>query len=142
MLKNLIMLIFVGLFSVACARAQKSNDDAAAKIYGDWTGESICADKQKFPACKDEKVVYHFSKSSEAGKIHLAADKIVNGANEAMGEFDFVYDAAAGTLICEFTFNKNHGIWEFQVNGDVIEGTLKTLPEKTLVRNVKVKKSK
>lgn len=144
MLKKLPMLaavIFVSLFAASCGSAQTTNSDAA-KIYGDWTGESTCVDKQKFPACKDEKVVYHFSKSKDdASKIHLVADKIVNGVNEYMGEFDFTFDAAKQTLVSEFTFNGNHGIWEFKVEGSAIEGTLKMLPDKTLVRQVKVKKA-
>ena len=147
MWKNSIIsaaLIFAGLLTAACAQAQTTTSgDAAAKIYGDWTGESICVDKQKFPACKDEKVVYHFSKSTaDAGKIHLAADKIVNGAGELMYELDFTYDAADKMLSAEFTINGNHGIWEYKITGGEMEGTLKMLPDQTLVRRIKVKKSR
>ncbi|HEY0426789.1 MAG TPA: hypothetical protein VGC76_03180 [Pyrinomonadaceae bacterium] len=135
-------MIFVSLFAASCTGAQTTKTGDAAKIYGDWTGESICADKQKFPACKDEKVVYHFSKSKEnASKVHLVADKIVNGANEYMGEFDFTFNSAKNTISSEFTINGNHGIWEFKIDGDAMEGTLKMFPEKTLVRQVKVKKA-
>lgn len=96
MLRNLSMfaaVIFVSLF----AANKLTTSDAAAKIYGDWTGESICVDKQKFPACKHEKGIYHFPKSKkDASKIHLVADKIVNG--------------------------------------ETIVGTLKMLPDKTIVK--------
>lgn len=143
MLKSLTIcaaMIFAGLLAAGCTKAQ--TNDPAAKIYGDWTGESICKNKEKYPACKDEKVVYHFSKSTaDASKIHLVADKIVDGKNEYMGEFDFTYDAAKNTLTAEFTFKQNRGIWEFIVSGNSIEGTLKDLPDKTLIREVKVKKS-
>ncbi|MGC2238775.1 MAG: hypothetical protein WA584_21650 [Pyrinomonadaceae bacterium] len=143
MLKNSIMfaaLIFVSLFAAGCGKAQTTND-AAAKIYGDWMGESNCVDKEKHPACKDEKVVYHFSKSTDdASKIHLAADKIVDGKNELMYELDFTYDAAKNTISGEFTKNQYHGIWEYQITGDTMEGTLKMLPDKTLARQIKVKK--
>lgn len=144
MLKNLSMfaaVIFISLFAAGGGRAQTTTNDAAAKIYGDWTGDSICVDKQKFPACKDEKVVYHFSKSKEdAGKIHLVADKIVGGANELMYELDFTFDAAKNTISGEFNVNGNHGIWEYKIDGGTMEGTLKMLPDKTLVRQIKVKK--
>ena len=55
---------------------------------------------------------------------------------------DFVYDAQKQTLSREFTRNNRHGIWEFSVKGDMIEGTLTTLPDKSLVRRVKVQKDK
>jgi hypothetical protein len=135
----LTMLMLLGLTVNACAQAQQTNE--ATKIYGTWTGESVCTDKKKFPACKDEQVVYRFSKSTaDAKKIHLVAEKIVNGANELMGELDFTFDAAQNTLTCEFTINQTHGIWEFKVAGDTMEGTLKILPEKALARQIKVKK--
>jgi hypothetical protein len=144
MLKKLFAfacLIVVSLFAADCSRAQQTTNADASKIYGDWTGESVCADKQKFPACKDENIVYHFSKSAaDQSKIHLAADKIVGGANELMYEMDFTYDAAANTITSEFTINSNHGIWEYKIVGGTIEGTLKMLPEKTLVRQVRIKK--
>ena len=135
----LTMLMLLGLTVSACAQARQTNE--ASKIYGTWTGESICANKKKFPACKDEQVVYHFSKSTaDAAKIHLAAEKIVNGTNELMYEQEFTFDAAQNTLTGEFTVNRFHGVWEYKVAGDTMEGTLKILPEKTLARQIKVKK--
>lgn len=139
---RILKLIFVSAvlaLTASCAVAQ-TND--ASKIYGDWTGDSICVNKEKFPACKDEKVVYHFSKSSaDASKIHIVADKIVDGKNEFMGEFDLDYNAASKTLSAEMTTNKYRMIWEFKINGNTIEGTLKDLPDKTLIREIKVKKT-
>ena len=69
-------------------------------------------------------------------------DKIVNGKPETMGVFDFVYDAEKQTLSSEFTRNDRHGIWEFALTGDLMDGTLDTLPDKTIVRRIKVKKDK
>jgi len=141
MLKKSLMLAILMLFGLSAACAQAAQTNEAAKIYGTWTGESVCTDKKKFPACKDEQVVYRFSKSdADAKKIHLAAEKIVNGKNEPMGEQDFTFDAAQNTLTCEFTINQTHGIFEFKVTADTMEGTLKILPEKTLAREIKVKK--
>lgn len=142
MLKKSLMLaisMLFGLTVAACAQARQTNE--AAKIYGTWTGESICTDKKKHPACKDEQVVYHFTKSTaDAKKIHLAAEKIVNGANELMYEQEFTFDPAQNALTGEFTVNQTHGVWEYKVTGDTMEGTLKILPEKTLARQIKVKK--
>jgi stress response protein SCP2 len=135
-------MLFAGLLTVSCAKAQTTVNTSVAKIYGDWTGESICVDKKNHPACKDEKVVYHFSKSTaDAAKIHLAADKIVDGRNELMYELDFIFDAAAGVISAEFTVNGNHGVWEYKISGSEMEGTLKMFPDKTLARTIKVKKT-
>jgi hypothetical protein len=59
-----------------------------------------------------------------------------------MGTFDFVYDARRRTLTSEFKNDRVHIIFEFAVEGDLLEGTLAILPDRTLVRRIKVKKDK
>jgi hypothetical protein len=59
-----------------------------------------------------------------------------------MGVLDFKYDGAKQTLTCDFTRGHTHGIWEFTVQKDTMEGTLIVLPDKILARRVKVKKEK
>jgi len=60
-------------------------------ILGSWRGTSRCVDKAHFPACKDEQVIYDVQrKGSARDTVTLRADKVVNGARELMGEFDFV----------------------------------------------------
>jgi len=110
-----------------------------SKILGDWTGESICAGNN--PSCHDEKVIYHFSRSqADPQKLTLAADKIVDGKPEPMGELEFTYDAAKQSLTGEFQNARYHGLWEFKIKGDTMEGTLTLLPEKTIGRRVKVER--
>jgi hypothetical protein len=112
-----------------------------SKLVGDWFGESVCVNKEKFPACNDEKVVYHVVVASgKTDTVTITADKIVNGNPETMGTFDFIYDARRQTLTSEFKNGRVHIIFEFAVKGDLLEGTLSNLPEKTLVRRIKVKK--
>lgn len=114
-----------------------------SKLVGDWVGESICVNKEKFPACNDEHVVYHVAVASgKTDTVTIAADKIVNGKPEAMGTFDFVYDARTQTLTSEFKNERVHAIFELTVKGDLLEGTLSTLPERTVVRRIKVKHDK
>ena len=114
-----------------------------SKLVGDWSGESICVNKEKFPACNNERVVYHVVVASgKTDTVTLTADKIVNNKPETMGTFDFVYNAQRQTLTSEFKNDKVHIIFEFAVKGDVLEGTLATLPDRTLVRRIKVKKDK
>lgn len=114
--------------------------DGESKLVGNWTGESICVGDN--PSCHDEKVIYHISKaaSGEAGKFTIAADKIVNGKPELMGVLDFKYDEGKGTLVGEFQNARYHGVWEYTVKGNVMEGTLSLLPGKTIVRRAKLKK--
>ena len=112
-----------------------------SKLVGDWSGESICVNKEKFPACNNERVVYHVVVASgKTDTVTITADKIVNNKPETMGTFDFVYDARRQTLTSEFKNDRVHIIFEFAVKGDVLEGTLSHLPEKTVVRQIKVKK--
>ena len=134
--------ILIGIRALA-AQKESSNQPKAAspQVVGNWKGESLCVNKEKFPACNDEQVVYHIKKSAAAPDVvTIAADKIVNGKPEEMGVFDFKYDSGKGTLMCEFTRNAGRGVWEFAIKGDSMEGTLTTLPEKYLVWKIKVKR--
>ena len=135
-------LIIASLFATESSAQNKHDDvDNREKLIGDWTGESIC--QGYHPACHDEKVVYHISKTPDKpDTVTLAADKIVDGKSELMGILEFKYDSEKGTLTNEFTRGNTHGLWELTVKGDTMEGTLIILPDKTIGRRVKVKKVK
>jgi len=134
--------VLCGFFAV-CPTVVQAQSGEISKLAGDWVGESVCVNKEKFPACKDEHVVYHVVVTSgKTDTVTVTADKIVNGKPEEMGTFDFVYDARRQTLTSEFKNERVHGIFELAVKGDLLEGTLSTLPERTLVRRIKVKKDK
>src|SRR5690242_8039634 len=82
------------------AQVEKNEDlqDGVAHLLGDWSGESICVNKEKFPACKDEVVIYHITKvADKPNTVNLSADKIVDGKPEFMGAFDCIYDAKKQT---------------------------------------------
>lgn len=122
----------------ATGRAQRFAADGS-KLVGNWTGESLCVGNH--PACHDEKVIYRITRPPDAkGIVSIAADKIVDGKPEPMGVLDLKYDGEKGTLVGEFTNARYHGLWEFTVKGDVMEGTLSLLPAKEIVRRVKVRK--
>jgi len=123
------------------ARQGDKGSDSLSKVLGDWEGESVCVDKNR-PACKDEHVVYHVKKKDggEPEAVTMRADKIVNGRPEEMGTLDCAYDEAKSALTCEFTVNGTHGVFEYEVRGDEMEGTLKLLPAGTLGRKIKVRK--
>lgn len=149
-MKRIWMLLWCltlgGLFTAHPLSAQEGKPkaergDAISGLVGNWSGESVCVDKEKFPACNDEQVVYRIAVTSgKSDGVTITMDKLVNGKPETMGVLDFIYNARTHTLSAEFTRNRRHGVWEFVVTGDALEGTLSTLPDKTLVRRVKVKK--
>ena len=139
-----IRLVGAMIISAACLLmggqgATIAARDAGSDLVGNWIGESICVGNR--PACHDEQVIYRITKAPDAsGNVTITADKIVNGKPELMGVLDFKYDSEKRTLVCDFTRGDTHGLWEFTVNGNTMEGTLMVLPDKTLVRRVKVKK--
>lgn len=125
--------------NLRCQPAATSVHPAPASVLGTWKGESICVGNR--PACKNEIVVYRFE--SVAGKydvVLLLADKIIEGKRIPMGKLEFRYDQAKGELSCEFTIRQTHGLWQYKVSGDTMEGTLVLLPDRELGRRVKVKR--
>lgn len=122
-------------------RPGEARGGGITELVGNWSGESVCVDKEKFPACNDERVVYRVAVApGKSDTVTITMDKIVDGRPETMATLDFAYDAQKHTLSGEFTRNNRRGIWEFVVKGDSLEGTLSTLPERALVRRIKVKK--
>jgi hypothetical protein len=110
-----------------------------ASVIGTWKGESICVGNH--PACKNEIAVYRFE--AVAGKsdvVVLFGDKIIEGKRVPMGKLEFQFNEVKGELSCDFTINQTHGLWQFKVSGDQMEGTLVTLPSRDLVRRVNVKR--
>jgi len=115
------------------------NSASSDSPYGTWRGESICVGNR--PACKDEIVVYRFEQvAGKPGLVLLLADKIINGERMPMYKLEFQYDQANRTLSCEFTRRQTHGLWQYTISGDSMEGTLVLLPHKELGRRIKVKR--
>ncbi len=139
--KSVLILCAVMLLSTTFVALTASPAQQASSLVGDWTGDSICAGGN--PSCHDEHVVYHISvDSADATKVKIAADKIVDGKPEPMGEVILKYDAAKQTLTGDLQTARYKGIWEFTVKGDIIEGTLSIFsPEKTVARRIKVQKN-
>jgi hypothetical protein len=135
------LLISALLFSLtpslqsAAARLRPNS----ASVIGTWKGESICVGNR--PACKNEIVVYRFEAvPGKAGVVLLFADKIIEGERVPMGKLEFQYNEAKGELSCEFTRNQTHGLWEFKLSGDSMEGGRVLLPAREPGRVVKVKR--
>jgi hypothetical protein len=99
---SLIIVLFLSLgFSVAQSQT--------VSLAGDWIGESICFGSN--PSCHDENVIYHISVDpSDATKVKIAADKIVNGKPEFMGDILLKYDAAKQTLTGDLQNSRYQGL--------------------------------
>ena len=140
-LKSITMFAAILFVFSGCASPQTQG--SIEKVIGDWYGESKCTGNN--PSCHDEVVVYHISRiEKEPSKVHLSADKIIDGKPEFMGEFDFVFDEKKNTLTAEFKIPRTGGtgVWLFKIDGDKIEGTLTILPENEVGRVVKVARKK
>jgi len=108
------------------------------QILGEWRGTSLCADKQKFPGCHDEVVIYTVIPSStHTGAVTVTAEKIVNGVRDTMGVSDFTYDAAHRTWNSELQTERYHLLWSFSIRDTVLSGTLLDLPSKAISRKVR-----
>jgi len=110
----------------------------AVAVAGDWTGTSLCTDLKALPACHDEVVVYHFTPKS-GNVVHVAADKIVDGKPQFMGEFDMTQDGSR--LTAELPNRRgDRSLREFNIDGDHLTGTLKLLPGGTVVRKIEARR--
>jgi hypothetical protein len=109
-------------------------------LAGDWTGDSICFGNNA--SCHDEKVVYHISiDPADSTKIKIGADKIVDGKPDFMGDIFLKYDAAKQTLTGDLQNSRNRGVWEFAVQGNIVEGGLYMLPDRAVGRKIRVQKN-
>jgi hypothetical protein len=102
---------------------------------GQWEGESICTVKNS--PCHDEHVIYRITRDSSAvQKLKIAAYKIVNGDELYMGDLDCRYVTEASEFRCQ---NKPTDLWVYNVNGDIMTGTL-TINGSTLYRRINLKR--
>src|ERR1044071_7518417 len=137
-LASIALVVFT--FAFAFFVLGESATAQSSGVVGDWTGESICVGE--VGACKDEQIVYHVSVDpSDATKIKIGADKIVNGKPEFMGDILLKYDARNNTLTGDLQTPRFHGIWEFTVKGNMMWGTLSLLPEKRIGRQIRVSRT-
>lgn len=111
-----------------------------SQLIGVWRGTSTCTDRAAAPACHDETVVYEFTAGSRTGTVRWAADKVVNGQRERMGELDLAYDKGESCWKAEFSSPRVKSVWRLTVSGNHLTGTARLVPGNETVRKVDARK--
>ena len=119
----------------------QSNAPPTSQLLGTWRGTSTCTDRVAAPACNDEVVVYEFTNGVKAGTVHWAADKVVNGKREPMGEMDLVYDEAEKCWKAEFSSPRVKSVWRLSVDGNKMTGSARLLPGNETIRKIDARKA-
>jgi hypothetical protein len=108
-------------------------------FVGTWKGTSTCVGNPKYPACKNETVIYEVTRTDKVDVVTLKADKIVNGERQWMGDLSFTWSEEKKRWISIMESRHGGGVWTFHINGKVLDGTLED-PNHDLVRKIAVTK--
>lgn len=110
--------------------------DSELEIAGTWRGDSVCV--QRGTSCHDEIAVYRIAAiPGKRGYFMVTGGKVVDQKEIVMGSGEWRYDNGKHTLTGELP----KGVITLKIVGDNIDGTF-TLPDKTVLRRITLKKSK
>ena len=124
------------LLATSVAAASPQSAAKATLSSGAWTGHSLCVDKARHPACKDETIVYRFVRTAPHAAT-LYADKILAGKREPMGALRMQLGQDDRSASAHFTWGRGTGTWAYTMTSDTtLTGTLKDDPGGALARNV------
>lgn len=109
-----------------------------APLAGSWIGTSRCVDRERAPACNDERIRFIF-RDGGGGTLHLDARKWVGSAYDTMFEIDLTRDMASGGWVHDFeTRGGAKARWTFAVGADGgLDGRLLERPSGAPLREVK-----
>jgi hypothetical protein len=123
------------------ALIMQPNAPPPSQLLGTWRGTSTCTDRVAAPACNDEVVVYEFTKGVKPGTVHWAADKVVNGKREPMGEMELAYDETEKCWKAEFSSPRVKSVWRLSVDGNKMTGSARLLPVGETIRKIEAARS-
>ena len=107
----------------------------AAELAGSWHGTSKCVDREHFPNCHDEEVIFDaVARGSSGDTVTVRADKIVQGHREFMGESNYVR-GADGLWVAEFRNERTHLRLTLRVSDSTLIGHIIDLPSERTVRD-------
>ncbi|HET9826524.1 MAG TPA: hypothetical protein VFP87_14390 [Chitinophagaceae bacterium] len=114
-MKFLSINLLITVCVITCGQANLPDS-----LAGTWEGKSICQIRPS--PCNDEIAVYHITRTDKPNTYHIVMNKVVDGKEEDMAEYDYHFDLASKTLSC---WDDAHKIaWTFHVTGNHMEGTL------------------
>jgi hypothetical protein len=132
---SIVLFIFA---SIALSTADVPGPE---QLIGLWRGTSLCTDRVAAPACQDETIVYEFKPGPQPGTIRWAADKVVNGKRQSMGDpLDLTYDTTEKCWKVEFISPRVRIVWRLAVDGQHLTGTARQLPGNETVRTIDARK--
>lgn len=106
-----------------------------AGLIGSWHGTSTCIDREHFPNCQDEEVIFDAVAHGTTGDtVTVRADKIVQGHREFMGEANYVR-GADGLWVAEFRNERVHLRLTLRVSGSKLIGHIIDVPSGRTVRD-------
>jgi hypothetical protein len=130
---------FAGLMLVAGSVPARGQTPA---IVGTWRGTSICADREHYPACNDEQVIYEARVSpTSPDTVIIRADKLVGGNRESMGEYAFTLQED-GSWTSEVRTPGLHLLIRLHLAGERLTGTLTDLASGYRVRDIAAARSR
>ena len=135
-----IVLLFASALGLALTCAGQK-PLTAADVVGDWTGESKCQGNKDNSSCHDETVMYHFTAVNDQPlRLHVAADKLVNGNWEPMGEMEFAIERDRPVLTAAFPVPRTggKGVLVLTYMGDKMDGVMTLYPENQVVRKIHI----
>lgn len=107
----------------------------AAGLVGSWHGTSKCVDREHFPNCHDEEVIFDaVARGTSGDTVTVRADKIVQGHREFMGELDYAR-GKDGIWVAEFRNERVQIRLTLRVSGSDLIGRIIDVPSGRTVRN-------
>jgi hypothetical protein len=107
-----------------------------ASLVGTWRGTSMCVDREHFPACKDEHVIYEARLThSSPDTVAIVADKLVDGTRQFMGELFFTPQGDT-SWVAEVRTPRAHFRVTLRRAGNRLTGVMTDVPSARRIREM------
>jgi|SRR5881394_1778306 len=128
--------IRAGIVSIVLMAGPGSAAAQSGAIVGTWRGTSTCVDREHFPSCNDEQVIYDARLTHSApDTVAIRADRLVNGARVFMGELFFTPQADS-SWIADVHTPRVHFFVRLRSAGQRMTGTMTDAASGRRIRDV------